>query len=272
MKTTRYDSKWPYRQDDPRWAEEPMWDRNKVIEVHTKYNGQSLKDAQKLLRFFDRSGGNTIENEGCLLTCLAMVLHLLHLNPIEPGCWNPSTLNQKAQERLYYSLSGLSMATLYADIVTEVTEGEVQLCAKEEYLSGENGWKPVFAPDSFLLRAYRYLNAPERAHMVAMIKTGTYNDTIASHYVLVDPNSSGNPDDRDFPVLDPAMPIDTDYETWMLSDSSGQITKDRKIQNEWKSLNIDPLQIGGVLIFARWHRGNARLLMSPPLVRALAKL
>lgn len=262
-----YNSKWPYRQDDPRWANELMWDRNKVIEVHTKYNERSLEDAQKLLRSFDRNGGNTIGNEGCLLTCLAMVLHLL--DPNQPGYWNPSTLNQKAQKRLYYSLSGLSMATLYADIVSEVTKGEVQLCAKEEYLSGEDDWEPVFAPDSFLLRAYRSLNARERAHMVAMIKTGTYVDTIASHYVLVDPNSSGNPGDRDFPVLDPAMPLNTDFETWKLSDSSARIIEDEKIQDEWKYSNIDPLQIGGVWIFARWPRRNSRLLISP-LVKALA--
>ena len=66
----------PYRQDDPTWGRQLMWDRAKVMEVHRRYNDASEQEASGLLRDF-RGSGNTIANEGCLLTCLAMVLRLL---------------------------------------------------------------------------------------------------------------------------------------------------------------------------------------------------
>lgn len=59
-------------------------------------------------------GGNTIANEGCLLTCLATVLRFL-----APGgrYWTSRMLNKYASDRLYYTGAGMAMATLYADIV-----------------------------------------------------------------------------------------------------------------------------------------------------------
>src|SRR5438309_1261193 len=127
--------RWPYRQDDPIWNDDPMWSRAAVIEVHQRYNGASHSAASKLLRRF--SSGSTIGNEGCLLTCLAMVLRLLG----QPGHrWTPRTLNRFAHEHHYYTPAGLAMATLYADIVCHASDGQAQLVLKEEYLSGESRW------------------------------------------------------------------------------------------------------------------------------------
>ena len=106
----------PYRQDDPTWGRELMWDRAKVMEVHRRYNDASEQEASGLLRDF-RGSGNTIANEGCLLTCLAMVLRLL----APRGSWTPGTLNKFARQGIYYTPAGLSMATLYADIVCEAS-------------------------------------------------------------------------------------------------------------------------------------------------------
>ncbi|HTS29265.1 MAG TPA: hypothetical protein VMH81_25510 [Bryobacteraceae bacterium] len=52
-----------------------------------------------------------------------MVLRLLDQHPDR---WSPKTLNTFAHEHLYYTLCGLSMTTLYADIVCEASAGEVQ--------------------------------------------------------------------------------------------------------------------------------------------------
>ncbi len=110
-----------------------MWNRGKVLEVHRKYNGGSRSKAEALLRRFPR-GGNSIGNEGCLLTSLAMILALL-----ESSTWTPRKLNKKATELLYYTPAGLSMVALYADLISDLSNGEIQLCAKEEYLAGEPG-------------------------------------------------------------------------------------------------------------------------------------
>jgi hypothetical protein len=68
--------KWPCSQNDPVWAEDLMWDYDKVVKIHVRYNHASERKVKSLLRHFPK-GGNSIGNEGCLLACLAMVLTLL---------------------------------------------------------------------------------------------------------------------------------------------------------------------------------------------------
>lgn len=250
---------WPYRQNDKRWANDPMWNYDDVDDVWNKYNKH--KDIHKnynygkLLENYDDTEfkGNTIANEGCLLTSLAMVLNQLH-----DESWTPKTLNERAQEKLYYTTSGLSMVTLYADLVSDVSEGEVQLCAKEEYLPGY--WDEAFASNLDLLRGYRILSPEKRKNLRVMVKTGTYDDTTASHYLLVDPDDQGSCDDNDFYVLDPAMPLKRKGK-WKLSQSSEQITGDGRIKKEWKKNKIDFLQLGGVWVFAKWENSESKLLM-----------
>jgi hypothetical protein len=182
---------WPFRQDDPEWCSDPMWNRDYVMAVHQKYNRKTKAEASLLLRKFPGPDGNTIGNEGCLLTCLAMILHILDCHAKQN--WSPKTLNTYAQERLYYTQCGLSMATLYDDLVCEASKGEVQLLLKEEYLSGEEGWEPTYANTCLPLRAYRALTEPNRKNIVIMVKVGTYDDTIASHFLLVDQAKPGKP-------------------------------------------------------------------------------
>jgi hypothetical protein len=255
----------PYRQDDPAWKDDLMWDRELVIRTHTGGNQQPREQAEALLRKFE--DGNTIGNEGCLLTCLAMVLRLLS-SAEDEDAWDPPTLNNAAHELVYYTPAGLSMAPLYADLVSEVTNGEVQLCAKEEYLPGEPSWPRTYVSTSSLVRAYRALAAKKRRDFVVMLKTGTYDDTVASHYVLLHPERVGHPDDADPEVLDPAQPLNTKG-PWRLSDSAKRICADAEIGRAWTEKGIDRLQIGGAWVFARWRGTEERLLMGP-LIHALA--
>lgn len=257
---------WPFRQDDELWKDELMWDRAQVIEGHMRGNAATRKAANDLLRKF--KAGNTIGNEGCLLTCLSMVLKLLD-TPKRRNNWTPATLNAEAQARLYYTAAGISMTPLYADLVSEVSGGEVQLAAKEEYLSGEAGWPPTFVSTCWLAKGYRALSAARRRDFIVMLKIGTYDDTVASHYVLLHPDRPGKFGDDDPEILDLAMPERRDG-TWRLSDSSRQICGDRAIKAEWTAGRIGPLQLCGVWLFARWRSGSARMLMEP-LVIALAK-
>ncbi|MFM7143577.1 MAG: hypothetical protein ACKO2K_16855, partial [Alphaproteobacteria bacterium] len=60
---------------------------------------------------------------------MAMVLRLLA--PDRAASWNPRTLNRAAQNGWYYTKSGVSMTTLVADLVSDVTDGAVQLGLKE---------------------------------------------------------------------------------------------------------------------------------------------
>jgi hypothetical protein len=86
--------------------------------------------------------------------------------------------------------------------------------------------------------------------MVAMIKIGTWDDTYTSHYLLVDPADPGALLDRDFFVLDPAMPLEKSGR-WMLSDAAENLLEDKVIRKEWKRAEIDRMQIGGVWLFGR---------------------
>jgi hypothetical protein len=248
----------PYRQDDPLWGGELMWNRDLVIQAATQLNGETKKDAEALLRKFP--DGNSIANEGCMLTCLAMVLKLLV--PAASPSWTPGLLNQTAQEYYYYSPCGLSMTTLYADLVSDVSEGQVQLCLKEEYLPGVPYWPRVHAHTAALLRAYRSLTPAQRSQFVVMLKTGTYDDTVASHYVLLHPSDAGGADDANPQLLDPAMPLDKQG-IWRLTDSAATITQDPDIAAGWQQDGIEPTQIAGVWVFVRWRPDRSRSFVAP---------
>lgn len=251
-------AKLPYRQDDPAWGSDLMWDRALVIEADTKLNGDTKANAEALLRAFD--DGNNLANEGCMLTCLAMVLRLLE--PLAKPPWTPKNLNKTAQELYYYTPCGLSMTTLFADLVSEVTSGTVQLCLKEEYLPGEPGWPKLRANTSALVRAYRRLPPQKRSNFLVMLKTGTYDDTVASHYVLLHPGDDSPVDNPDPEILDPAKPL-AETKAWHLSDSAKAITQDPDIAAAWKAAKIEPTQIGGAWVFARWQAAQGRALLTP---------
>ena len=250
----------PYRQDDPRWTNDIMWDRDLVLQAAVELNGESPEDAEALMREFEN--GNTIGNEGCLLTCLAMVMRLLI--PEAQPTWTPSLLNELAHYFYYYTPSGLSLTTLYADLVSDSTIGEVQLALKEEYLPAQPGWSKVHVHTSTLVRAYRRLPPAKRAHFLLILKTGTYDDTVASHYALLHPDDPGTPDDPDPLLLDPAQPLDM-AAPWRMSDSAAWITTDPEIGAAWERDGIEPTQLAGVWVFARWRGGRSSLA---PLIHA----
>ena len=237
----------PFRQSDSRWRDDVMWDRDVVIQVEQKFNGSSRSQAAEWLRAFP--DGNTIGNEGCLLTSLAMVIRLL-----APRCsvGDPRSLNRFAHEHRFYSKAGVSMTPLYADLVSDATRGNVQLLLKEDYLSGERGWPPTFASDCIPLKAYRAMPPSTRRDVVVMLKIGTYDDTVASHFLIVDPKAPGSADENDVQVLDPAQPVGARRRPWRLSDSSRHICTDIEIRAEWRKRKIKPLQLAGVWVFARW--------------------
>ena len=101
-----------------------------------------------------------------------------------------------------------------------------------------------------------------------MVKTGTYDDTIASHFVVLHPDHPESPDVDDAIILDPAMRKDAKH-PWRLTDSAAQICGDRAINKAWTNKKIRPTQIAGVWLFARWPSGNSHSLLQP-LVDALA--
>ena len=262
-------SEMPYRQDDPRWTAEIMWDRDQVLKVATEFNGESPEIADALIREYPE--GNTIGNEGCMLTCIAMVLRLLVPNEDPP--WTPATLNALAQLFYYYTPSGLSLTTLYGDLVSDSSVGEVQLVLKEDYLPAQTGWPKVYANTSPLVRAYRSLPVGKRADILLMVKSGTYLDTVASHYSLLHPDDTGGPEDPDPLILDPAMPLTTSG-PWRLTDSANQVTLDEGIAAAWEEDNIEPTQLGGVWVFTRWPADRRRTRLGPLLAawaRELAK-
>jgi hypothetical protein len=236
----------PFRQDDPRWGSRVLWQRDVVVRVDTEFNGHPRVEAESLLRRFD--DGNTLANEGCLLTCLAMVLRLLDRE--RSTTWTPATLDAEMQRLHFSTQSGLSVAPVMADLVSEVTLGAVQLTAKEEYLSGVEGRARVFPNTAALLRAFRTLEPSARGDVVVMLKTGTWDDTVASHYVLVHPLDDGGPDARDVRLLDPAQPLGSKA-SWKLTDSAQRIGADEDIAAAWKKAGIGPTQVGGVWLFSR---------------------
>ncbi len=248
----------PYRQADPRWGGKPMWDRKLVIKADTTLNGQSRRDAAALL--YPYKDGNTIANEGCMLTCLAMVMRLLA--PAAKPSWTPATLNRAAQDAYYYTRSGLSMVTLYPDLVAEMTEGNVQLAISQDYLPAMPSWPAIFANTAPLVRAYRSLSPAQRTNFLVMLKTGTYDDTVASHYVLLNPNAAEPPDSDDAETLDPTEPLKRTG-SWRLSDSARWLTQEPQIASAWKRDGIKPTQISGAWVFSRWNSAHSAPLIGP---------
>ena len=255
----------PYRQDDPRWGHDLMWDRSLVVDVARQKEGFSAVEAAALMREFP--DGNNIANEGCQLTCLAMVLRLL--DPSHKPAWTPGNLNAAAHEGLYYTLSGLSVSTMYADIVSDLTDGLVQLIAKEEYPAGQSPWPSMTTANSPLASAYLGLDQKQRGSCLVMLKTGTWDDTVASHYALIDPTTQTNSSANDPNLLDPAMPADHEG-PWNLTDSARWILQDPEIKKAWQSEGISPTQIGGVWAFSIFDRESG-LNSSSPLAAAWAK-
>lgn len=255
----------PFRQHDPRWGSELMWNRDLVIKAATELNGESQADAESLLRYFE--DGNNLANEGCQITTFAMILRLF--DPNANPAWNPSVLNELAQYYYYYTQAGLSLVPVFADLLSDVTGGLVQLWMKEEYLSGEAGWPKFYADTIPIIRAYRSLDVAHRSSYLIMLKTGTWDDTVASHYLLLNPDDIGGPDDRDPLVLDPAMPLDQSGD-WRLSDSARAILEDEDIASEWEALGIESTQICGVWVFVRWQNQPRQAILAP-LVQAWAK-
>jgi hypothetical protein len=254
----------PFRQDDPVWGKDLMWDRDLVIRADHELNGATLTQARSLMRAFP--DGNTIANEGCLLTAMAMTLQLLA--PRSPA-WTPRELNTVAHEGYFYTPCGLSMTTLNADFLSELSEGAVQLALKEEYLPGVRGWPKVFPHTSALVRAYRSLAPAQRTAFVVLLKTGTYDDTVASHYLLLHPNDDSGADDPNPRVLDPAQPFGTP-EAWRLTDSARAITQDPDIAAGWRDAGIEPTQIGGAWVYVRGAAQRDGSAIAP-LVRAWAR-
>ena len=195
----------------------------------------------------------SISSDGCQLTCLAMVLRLL---APKSHYTTPKSLNKFAHSERYYSLNGISLVPLYADLVQEASHGQVQLFLKEEYRADLASWKPRRASNAASLIAYRRLPRSSRRGVVLMIKTGTYDDTFASHYVLVDPENPGNVADDNVPILDPAQPIESRAATWRLGDSANFLRTDKRIDAEWRKQGIEDLQIGGIWAFGRWRDGR----------------
>jgi hypothetical protein len=255
----------PYRQDDPRWARDLMWNREQVLQVAIEHNGLSPQDAAALMRAFP--DGNTIANEGCQLTCMAMVLQMLVPDIDEP--WTPALLNELAQLFFYYTPSGLALATLYGDFVSDASEGAVQLALKDEYLPAVGRWPRVTASKSPLVRAYRRLPPQKRTSFVVMLKTGTYDDTVASHFCLLHPEDEGGPHDDNPLILDPAQPR-TDNGPWRLLDSASYITSDPDIAAAWQSAAIGPQDLAGVWVFVRKDEATGQRVLAP-LVAAWAE-
>ncbi len=117
------------------------------------------------------------------------------------------------------------------------------------------------------MRAYRSLPPARRRDVALVVKTGTYDDTVASHYVLLHPGAAEPPDGPDPAILDPARPLG-EAGPWRLTDSARHITRDPEIAAAWKAAGIEPTQLGGAWAFARWSDGRSR---AAPLVRAWAE-
>ncbi len=259
------DPELPMRQHDPRWGNELMWDRALVIKGLTELNGENEEDAQLMIREYE--DGNNLANEGCQISALAMALRLFQPNADPP--WTPSYLNELAQYFYYYTPAGISLVPIYADLVSDVSGGLVQLALKEEYLSGEPGWPKYYTNTSPLVRAYRSLAVNQRSSYLLMLKTGTWDDTIASHYVLLDPSDDGGVNDQNPLILDPAMPLDKSR-PWRLSDSAQAILEDPGIAAEWQQKGIEATQICGVWVLVRWQEQPRQAILAP-LVSAWAR-
>jgi len=68
-----------------------------------------------------------------------------------------------------------------------------------------------YPPAGPLVRTYRRTSSGIGGNDLIMLWTGTNDNTIASHYVLLHPGDAGSPDEDDPELLDPAMPANATY-------------------------------------------------------------
>jgi len=160
--------KWaPFLQTDSRWRNEIMWEKESVERVAINELKTSTRNASKLIYSFPV--GNVIGTEGCLLCSLAMVLKLL--DDYTEISWTPKKLNTIAQEELFYTKCCFSTVRLYSDICSELTDGYVQMCAKEEYPFAHGlSRKRIYPSQSKLLQKYLSIpgghpKSPSRGHL-----------------------------------------------------------------------------------------------------------
>ena len=257
--------KLPFLQYDPRWKNEILWDRKKVLRTAKNELGLGPIQAKRLLQAYPEDGGNSImQNEGCQLCCLAMVLHILDADTSKMP-WNPKRLLAQAQKGFYLTRAGLALTPLYADLCVDMTDGRVQLCAQEDYVPGSSEFKPQTLVTSHVIRAWRSLPLSDRSDFVCMLRIGTHDQTANVHYLLLNPEDRGAPDSPDALVLDPDMPEDGDVETWSLMDAAEHFALDREDALQ----GVKPGDIAAVYLFARWASGSSRTLLGA-LGRAIA--
>ncbi|MDP2308628.1 MAG: hypothetical protein Q8P18_21585 [Pseudomonadota bacterium] len=249
-----------FRQDDKRWRGEVMWNRA-LVAAAAAAGGVVPEDAADLMPPHSR-GNATIGSDGCMITSLAMILRWL--DPDAEQAWNPQSVLAAAVSEGFSHPSGISMVTLYADLVSDVSKGEVQLACKEDYLSGRDGWGRRgrnFVADCALLQAYLRLPPTTRADFAVMLKIGTWSDAFASHFVVVHPGQEGVAHTaEELRVLDPAMSETANHATWTLADADRNLRHDPKIGEAWRDQGIEPGQLAGVWMFARWRQGGRYLL------------
>lgn len=207
----------PFLQTDGDWSETHIWS----LRLVSRAIGSD--EAKERLQ-----AGTTIRHQGCQLCCLAMVLHQLHPEAVKP--WDPLSLLEEARDD-YLAAGGVSLAPLYADLCADVTDGRVQLLAKEVFAAG--GRQPALS-EVGLVRAYRDGSLPKekRDDLMVMLRIGTHDETVAAHYLLLDPDDSGSADSDDALVLDPDMPERTMRGSWTFADA-------------WRRF-LDPRTDGGV--------------------------
>jgi len=106
-----------------------------------------------------------------------------------------------------------------------------------------------------------------------MLKIGTHDDNFASHYVLVDPDWPGLPDDNDIAILDPDQPEGPRATSWCLSDSYQRLAATRQdIAVEWRRcrIRVKKNQLAAAWAFARWPKRDDRCLAGD-LLRLIAE-
>lgn len=229
-----------FLQTDPDWSETPIWSLDLVSAAIGSH------EAKKRLR-----AGTTIRDQGCQLCCLAMVLHQLHREAVKP--WDPASLLEEARED-YLSDDGVSLAPLYADLCADVSDGRVQLLAKEVFSAG--GRQPKLS-EVGLVRAYRDGSLPEdkRDALMVMLRIGTHDETEAAHYLLLDPDDSGSADSDDALVLDPDMPESTPRGSWTFANAWSRFLDPRTDEGvrarAVKAEHVEFGQVAAVYLFGR---------------------
>lgn len=161
---------------------------------------------------------------------------------------------------------------MYADLLSDLTLGAVQLACKEDYLAGQDGWGDDrrFVADCPLLRAYLRLVPAARRDFSVMLKIGTWSDAFASHFLVVHPDQPVADDASDLLVLDPAMPRGAGDSGWTLAEADANL-RDGRIGREWRGQGLEPGQIAGIWVFARWRNRTKGTLLGS-LTESLAAL